>query len=261
MKRLTNEEFDRVQAMAESNGIPIDQCPTCLVTRVEREEEGIVGSYVYHGETHQCDCREQIDLRTHYLLANIGDQYQRLSWSDFEGSEEVKENVSRFLTNWDAAKLNGLGLEFTSEKLGVGKTFAATYVARQLVQRSERVYFVQFLEVVSALSKQDSDLEKTLKESTVLVLDEVIEGISGPQQALFATKFEELIRHRTNFNKVTIMTTNLTPAQLHAAYPRTYSLLEAKQIRLIMKGTDFRESTIALEKIELLMNGERAPIQ
>jgi hypothetical protein len=38
------------------------------------------GTYKLDGEVHPCDCDEQIALRKHYLLANIGDQYMRLNW-------------------------------------------------------------------------------------------------------------------------------------------------------------------------------------
>lgn len=260
MRRLTNAEYDRVAAICDQSGIVIDQCPTCLTTREDREDYGVVGTYRYQGEERICDCQRQMDLRVHYLLANIGDQYQRLDWNDYHGSQDVRDTVAKVLDNWTACKLNGVGLEFTSPDLGVGKTFAATYVARQLVQRSENVYFAPFLEVVSELTKSESDLERTLKDVTVLVLDEVIEGNSLAQQALFATKFEELIRHRTNFNKITIMTTNLTKEQLNAAYPRTYSLLEAKQIRVPMSGSDFRQQELAMENIELIANQEVRPI-
>lgn len=261
MKRLSNDEFDRVASLCDSYGIAIDQCPTCLTTREDREENGITGTYRYQGKEHECDCKTQMNLRVHYLLANIGDQYQRLDWDNYQGSQDVKDTVAKVLNNWTSCKLNGVGLEFTSPDLGVGKTFAATYVARQLVQKGESVHFSPFLEVVSELSKPESSLEKTLKDVTVLVLDEVVEGGSSAQQALFSTKFEELIRHRTNFNKVTIMTTNLTQHQLRDAYPRTYSLLEAKQIRVPMSGDDFRQSTEReMNKLEAILNNEVHPI-
>lgn len=260
MKRLTNAEFDRISRICDNDGIPIDQCPTCGTTRSERED-GLEGKYSYLRETHYCDCNRQIDLRIHYLLANIGDQYQRLNWdTDFKGAKKVREAVKTVLDNWKACKTSGVGIEFSSINLGVGKTFAATYVARQLVQAGERVYFAPFLEIVSELCDPNSVLEETLKDITILVLDEVIEGTSFAQQALFATKFEELIRHRTNFNKVTIMTTNLTPQQLREAYPRPYSLLEPKQIRVEMAGNDFRQSGLIMDNLSMIASAEVRPI-
>jgi hypothetical protein len=56
------------------------------------------------------------------------------------------------------------------------------------------------------------------------------------------------------------MTTNLTPEKLHREYPRSYSLLEAKNSRVIMEGEDARQSFIRDENRELALNEEVRPI-
>lgn len=197
------------------------------------------------------------------MLAGIGEQYQRLDWADFKGTPAVREAVALFLDKWDRFKLHGMGLEFSSPNLGVGKTFAATHVGKELIKKGERVMFMPFLEIIGLLGR-DVDFrtaaEDRLRDTTVLILDEVVPPISVAQGHLFSSKFEELIRHRTNFNRVTIMTTNLTPDKLHEHYPRTYSLLEAKQIRVEMGGADARQDYIGMENIELVANDEVRPI-
>lgn len=251
--------------MAKASGVPLSQCPTCLATRIEIEP-GVYGwengTYRYKGQEHQCDCEGQMQLRKHYLLANIPKQYQELDWGDYAGDQNAIDAVTLYLDKWTFAKQNGMGLEFSSPTLGVGKTFAATYVGKQLVKRGERVYFVRFLEVIAALHKESEErsaFEDRLRDTTVLILDEVGLAISAAQHDLFAVKFEELIRYRTDNNRVTIMTTNLTPDKLHYEYPRTYSLLEAKQIRVEIVGTDYRPRK-GMENLELLANEEVSPI-
>lgn len=168
-----------------------------------------------------------------------------------------------FLDKWQSFKLHGMGLEFSSPNLGVGKTFAATHVGKELIKRSEKVMFMPFLEIIGLLGREAdfrTTAEDRLRDTTVLILDEVVPPISVAQGNFFSTKFEELIRHRTNFNRVTIMTTNLTPDRLHEHYPRTYSLLEAKQLRIEMGGKDARQDYIGMENIELVANGEVRPI-
>jgi DNA replication protein DnaC len=202
-------------------------------------------------------------LRRHYLLAGIGEQYQRLDWEDFRGTPAVREAVGMLLDKWQNFKLHGMGLEFSSPNLGVGKTFAATHVGKELIKRGEKVIFMPFLEIIGLLGR-DVDFrtaqEDRLRDSAVLILDEVVPPYTQAQGNLFSAKFEELIRYRTNFNRVTIMTTNLTPNKLHEHYPRTYSLLEAKQIRIEMGGKDARQDFIGMENIELVANGEVRPI-
>jgi DNA replication protein DnaC len=266
LPRLNNAEFDFVAKLARKSSIPLSQCPTCLATEIEIAPDvwgWENGTYRYMGQEHQCDCDTQIALRKHYLLAGIGDQYMRLDWADFHGTPEVREAVELFLDKWDRFKLNGMGLEFSSPNLGVGKTFAATFVGKELIKRGEKVYFIPFLEVINLLSRDEayrSEMEDKLRDVTVLILDEVVPPWTERMGQLFAGKFEELIRHRTNYNRVTVMTTNLEPHQLHEHYPRTYSLLEAKQVRVEMGGEDARQTFIGMQNIELVANDEVRPI-
>lgn len=266
MRRLSNSEFEEVERLASLSGIPLDQCPTCLAEPIE-VAPGVYGfengTYHYRAEEYDCDCQTQMMLRKHYLVANIGDQYMRLDWNDYDGDQDVTDNVALFLERWPNFKLHGMGLEFASPNLGVGKTFAATYVGKELIKLGVNVYFKPFLEIISLYDKDPDHRhqeERRLRDTTVLILDEVVPPISTAQSHLFAGKFEELIRHRQNFNRVTIMTTNLTPEKLRDTYQRTYSLLEAKQMRIEMHGQDARMGKIAWENIELVANGEVRPI-
>ena len=265
LPRLSNAEFEEVARLAELSGTPLEVCPTCgsqpepLAPDVYARPEKTC--YRYRGETHICDCELQILLRKHYLLANIGDQYMRLDWAEYEGSQKARDMVAEYLDKWSAFKRNGMGLEFNGRKLGVGKTFAATHVGKELIKRGERVFFIPFLEVISAYENEHRHaLEERLRNTTVLILDEVVPPHTHAQGGLFSSKFEELIRHRTNFNRITIMTTNLEPDMLRETYPRTYSLLEAKQMRVTMEGTDWRMSVLDVENLELSMNDEVRPI-
>lgn len=264
--RLTNEEYDYVSKVCRNSGIPITQCPTCLAKEVE-VSEGIYGfengTYKFRGLLHVCDCQRQMDLRIHYIKANIPDQYQRLDWDDFRGSPEVIDFASLYLENWQSFKVNGMGVEFSSPNLGTGKTFAATHLGKELVKRGEAVYFMDFRDVVGLLNKDLEERniqEDRLRETTILILDEVVAGITHAQGELFAVRFEELIRYRTNFNRITLITTNLTPEDLHHEYPRAYSLLEAKNKRIVITGEDARQDFIKLENIELALNGEARPL-
>lgn len=264
LRRLTNSEFDRAEEFARAAGVPLTQCPTCYAEPEEIAPDVWAfknGTYKLYDKVHDCNCEEQMTLRKHYLLANIGDQYMRLNWDDYRGSEDVRETIATYLERWPSFKQNGMGLEFSSSKLGVGKTFAATYIGKELIKRGELVYFMPFLEVISLYENEQRDeLQNRLRDTTVLILDEVVPPYTQAQRNFFAAKFEELIRHRTNFNRVTIMTTNLEPAKLRETYPRTYSLLEAKQLRVEMDGTDARQGVRSTTNLELAMNGEVEPI-
>lgn len=181
----------------------------------------------------------------------------KLDWElDFRGDGEVKKYVDLYLDRWSSAKTNGMGVEFGGTQLGIGKTFAATHIGKELIKRGEDVYFVSFREMLPMF--KDDDKEKLTTH--VLVLDEVQEPFYERQQAFFADAFEDLIRHRTNHNSITIMTTNLTSEAIRFNYPRVYSLLRAKQWRINIEGEDVRKDWVENENTELLINGEVKPI-
>jgi DNA replication protein DnaC len=265
-----NDEYNLAVKLAKKTGIPLSQCPTCL-----SKEEILTtpdggeyfgrenGVYRIDGEEFPCDCEAQINLRKHYLIANIGDQYMRLDWDRDYKDEVIKDDVQTYLEAWDSLKLQGMGLELSSPKLGVGKTFTATYVAKELIKRGERIYFMPFYEVVGVYAlpvEERRAIEQRLQDCTVLVLDEVIAPNTEAQSNLFSSKFEELIRTRTNFNRVNIMTTNLTPVRLHAIYPRIYSLLSAKQFRIEFDGEDARELIVKPRNLKMVAEREIRPI-
>jgi len=272
VRRLTNAEFDQAQELARMSGIPLDMCPTCgsrpekvemeMADGVSSAEGRIYGTYRHMGEDHPCDCEMQMQLRKLYLLAGIGDQYMRLDWNDYR-NEEVKTSVALYLDKWSAMRRNGMGIEFGGEALGVGKTFAATYVAKELIKKGVNVMFIPFLEFIKTVKLEDDEQKRKydrMRKVTVLVVDELRPPISDAQAWFFGEGFEELVRHRTNFNLPIITTTNMTEDELRGHYPRIYSLMAPKQIRLNLSGQDARMSWIADQNIELVLNDEVRPI-
>lgn len=251
LRHLSDSEFEEAEKLAKASGTPLSRCPTCDDT----------GKYRFRGKEHECDCTTQVALRKHYLLAGIGEQYQRLHWSDYEGPKEAKDTVEVYLDKWPSFKKNGMGVEFSGKELGVGKTFAATHLGKELIKRGERVFFIPYMELLNAHQRKNSDdFMQNLKDVTILILDEVIAPITEAQRGFFTIRIEELIRHRTNNNLPVIMTTNLLEEDLFHHYPRSYSLLEAKQVRIKMEGKDARMGKIGMENIELAMANEVRPI-
>lgn len=264
LKNLTDQEYDLATKLAKSK-LPLDQCPTCgskmeAIPGSGGVKQRINGTYKYLGKEYDCECDAQIALRSRYLVANIGEQYQRLDWDEWTGCPDTKAAVDLYLSEWEQFFRQGMGLEFYSSALGTGKTFAATHIGKELIKQGQSVYFIPFIEMVAAFDRQDSDyIANRVRESGFVILDEVIPPISEAQKSFFATQLEALIRHRTNNNLPTIMTTNMDQETLNAAYPRTYSLLSAKQMRQEVAGTDRRES-IGIKEMEIIANGETRPI-
>lgn len=266
LRRLSDVEYGLAEDLARMEGIPLDTCPTCGSTSqsVGIEHYGREnGRYRYKGRTYPCDCEMQIALRKHYLVANIGKQYQTLDWRNYHISEAVRDSVEQYLDHWAGYLRLGMGLEFYSKSLGTGKTWAATAVGKFLIQRGQMVYFIAFGDLLTAYDDGHdvSDLEERLRTTTYLIIDEIKAPDTERQRTFFSQRLETIIRHRTNFNLPNITTTNMTPSEMWADYPRIYSLLEPKQTRIEMPGSDIRLAG-DLKNInqELVKNNEVAPI-
>jgi hypothetical protein len=219
--------------------------------------------YRLDGELHDCDCAQQLELYRHYLLANIPDTYMRLCADDFIGDEDAWHEIEVYLENWQGFKQHGIGLGFHSQIQGTGKTFLATYIARELVKRKESVYYIDFKDVMTLfLEPQDirQRLEGRLRYDTVVVIDEIPKSISAAQKELFAEKLESIIRFRTNYNRVTIFTTNLEPSDMNEEYSRVFSLLSEKEHQVPVKtGKDVR-TELKTKELDMAMNLEVRPI-
>ncbi len=220
-------------------------------------------TYYYDDEDHPCNCQEQETLFRHYLLARIPQEYMRLGVDSYFGDADAMAEAQTYIENWRKLRRYGLGIGFYSKVQGTGKTFLAMMIAKELVKQGEKVYCIFFRRMVEIFEmdrKARQAEEKRIRDCTVLVLDEVARPVSEAQRALFAEKFEELIRHRSNYNKVTILTTNLTPEELDDIYPRTYSLLAAKEQSVYVNGTDVRKEQLNDLIKDLALNGEVRPI-
>jgi len=197
------------------------------------------------------------------MAAGIPYKYMRYSEFDWVGDQKALAEVHGYLDGWERCRDFGMGLGFHAKTLGVGKTFLATFIGRALIRRGATVGFSNFNDVLNIYrlpNEQQLEREDWLKSRTVLVLDEVTEPVSDPQKNFFASRFEDLIRHRTNFNKVTIYTTNMEPDVLDRLFPRAYSLLSSNSQPITVNGSDVRRESVWDIDFELLQNGEVRPI-
>lgn len=199
-----------------------------------------------------------------YMLANIPDQYMNLDWErDFVGDDTAKEAVELYLDKWDNFKAHGMGIEFASPQMGTGKTFAVTHIGKELIKRGESVYFLPHNQMMSAMNfaRPDQFLIDKMNMMKVLILDEITPPFSDKASGIFSDNLESVVRNRTNYNGVTIMTTNMTEEDWEKHYPRIYSLLRAKQMTINLKGVDFRASVIGQKNLEMVANSERSPLR
>jgi DNA replication protein DnaC len=264
LRRLSDEEYNEANDLALMLGSPLSKCPTCGSIPEWSDdpfEEPSQPTYQFRGQEYPCECRAQIALFARYLLARIPEEYMRLDWADYDGDSNAREFVAYYLEKWEGFKKHGFGVEFGGTQMGIGKTFSATHIGKELVKRKQSVYYVPFVEMVAAFEKENGqELERRIRMTPYVILDDIASPVSDRQAQFYHTRFEAIVRHRTNYNLPTIITTNLSAEELSDYYPRTYALLAAKQERVNMTGENVRAGKVRLENMELIANGEVRPI-
>lgn len=234
------------------------ECPVCRGTN----------KYKFQGTEYECPDDDlghpMLRLAKVYWLANIGLQYQQLDFANWH-HPEFREDIEGYIEKYEFLRLSGVGITLYSKALGVGKTWAATYILKELVKKGTEGWFVPFWEIMNYKDIEDwaekNYKVKKLQETELVVIDDIKMPYSDRQREYFGDKLEEFIRPRTDSNLPTIITTNMSEKQLESQYPRIFSLMCAKNMFLELTGTDARVSgNVWKENIELAMNEETRPI-
>lgn len=249
--KIDDPSFDRISRL-----YPVSSdCPTCDGKK----------TYQLDGKTHNCDCSLQRLLQRHYFAANIGREYHDICLQHFLGADRevvvpvVQEYIENFADNFHY----GLGITF-SGPWGTGKTFAVSCILKELVKQGRKVYFITFEELINtwgnAYKNDDhSALMERLMSVEVLGLDELTTDPRN-KQGFLANGLDVLMRHRTSNLLPTLVTTNMTPDKEEEEFGKAYSLLSARNHRVILAGKDLRREEVRDINRELKEKGERRPI-
>lgn len=232
------------------------KCPVCRGTN----------EYRYNGETHECPDDDfghpMTRLFKLYCLANLPLEYQSLVWEHYP-HDEWKDKADRYVENYESARIAGVGWHVSGKRLGVGKTWLAVHILKQVLLMGYTGWFIPFMSLkglfeMDDAAERDRILRKVM-DSEFVVIDDVLKPKSNAARALFEDKLEEVVRHRTSNNLPTATTTNMEE-QMEAEFPRVSSLLSAKQFMVALTGTDYRQDAAWVSNEELVLNGEVRPL-
>ena len=223
------------------------ECPTCG----KNNGIGRNGSVIIGGTVYECYCRMQVNLQAHFLAANIGARFHRLGGDDWGGDAEAAERCKKFVEDLRVHAMDGNGL-YIWGNTGTGKTMLASIIAKEAVKRGYSTYFTTsagYINLVKAgwhdTHMRDYIVGKT-ERSKLLVLDdfgaEQDDGSPNGSQNVFARKtIENLIRTRSQMQKMTVITSNLDPAPLRMSWgPRFASMLSECTDFVHVGGSDYR---------------------
>lgn len=230
-----------------------DGCQTC----------GGTGKYAFGGE-HPCDCRRQLALQRHYLVANIAELYHRLDWQDFNGDRDAANHAWKWIERRELNLRTGRGLMFRGQ-FGRGKTMLAALIAKEMVKLGVSTFFVTFAEMIEMFTRGWGDRdskdrwEEKVLNSKVLVLDDLGRDLTV-KTTLPQSTFDFVLRHRVTTLRPTIITTNLTVEAMSTGYGNgVLSLLVERSSLVEVAGEDWRRNVQSREDAEYDL-GWRRPV-
>lgn len=234
------------------------QCPTCKGR----------GSYCWEGKEYECDCARQISLAKHYTAAGIGRDFQRMDWSDWQGSEAAFRQIHDYLLRYEAYLDRGVGLVLWGE-VGTGKTFLANMIAKELVRRRVTTYASTASNMVEAFTaswggSEEAGIQKAwfarkFMYSDALVIDDIGKEFKSNNR-LSPTTFDMILRTRDQDSRATFIATNLAGQQLSFGYGASVlSMVQGRNILVEVVGVDYRLSSGHIRRREI-DQGETRPI-
>jgi len=164
----------------------------------------------------------------------------------FDGiAEENQEIILNYLRKVLSNDINGVGFLFWGDN-GRGKTGILSVIGKEFKRNGYQVLFLEASDIKRIVMKdiQFDDMVSIwdrARDVTVLLLDDLGKGVMD-NTGFGARLIDELIRHRTSENLVTLISTNMTPEQMLMDFKKsTIHSLKSKIIPVQILGDDKRE--------------------
>ncbi len=208
-------------------------------------------------DTKMCTCLREALIRENFRTSGMGDLLDRQSFANFDlerYKKDGEEVYRRVRANFSAAKAfaenfkEKRGNLFLVGTTGAGKTHLTTAVARAVLDRGFDVIYDTAQNIMSAFEhdrfragyQATESLSEKYMECTLLILDDLGTEFTN---AFTVSCLYNLLNERQNKGLSTVISTNVSPAELRNKYEdRIYSRLIGADYQILSfdKCSDFR---------------------
>lgn len=215
-QELARQIESRVNATYTNSNQEDDRCPVCHGTGWEwvdnRTESGEVFKAVQ--KCSLCNGNHDMKVREKRALADIPEDrtLESFNWNIYTGYDLTKQKqiVFKFIEHFDDFESEGMGLFLTSKTRGSGKTFLASCIGGELINRYEvSTMFVNASDLldISQQKKDDEDdpIEKLIS-CRVLILDDL--GQKNTGREWLSDVLFRIIDKRYQKKRIMIVTSN-----------------------------------------------------
>jgi DNA replication protein DnaC len=215
---------------------------------------------------YRCPCDEQYLMHSRYLFSGIGMSYQRLSWRDFMAlTDDLQRVALDYVQHLDGYLSSGVGLILHGPDRGTGKTMFSLLLAKQIVAAGRGLFATTFGALLDQYTGTWRDAEARAwfgahtRNVDVLVVDDLGREYGGLRN-VGESALEDVLRHRAQHDLATILTTNLTPAEILSGYGgHTMSVLSERSILAGFAGAD-RRVEVRDRMVFEIQHGLRRPV-
>lgn len=221
-------------------------CPLCRGT----------GTTIVHGwddeadvpkdRVRLCSCRVELNDRIALMEAGVPEELYEVDSLVPTLNTHAFELADVFVANLESAMARGLSLLFTG-KNGAGKTSAAAKILLGVLRAGRTAALISWPDYVDGLRRAWKEPahgrwldDRVMRD--VAVFDELGKEHQTTDTSFVIGKLDSVLRMRRGANLPTIITTNLTPAEVVSRYGASMDSLLADRFKVVaFRPGDFRK--------------------
>jgi len=210
------------------------------------------GRYIKNEIMFECQCMKNTMYILDLIKSNIPSDYWNLSLKGLKVEKDVKNEVQYYIEHIDNAIEKGIGLFFTCNTRGVGKTSLACEIAKEAIVKRYDVYYNLMQSIVSDKFTDNQEIIQKIKNSELIIIDEM-DKVAMKKESNLSSQIENFLRELLSAGKTVIMCSNMSLKEIEEKI-EIGSLIQRYVTIIEMEGTDY--SLEKNKKLKLALDTE-----